>query len=137
MSGKTGLGAVLGFSDGISLDGIRVKTIGAHRESVDSLDDTALDSAGFYESCPDDLAKVDSIPVEAYADLKKSIPVGVVGTITLTFPKQPGQSTNAVLTGSGYITDASTPPLAPGQRLMSNFNVMFDGKTGPTYTPAT
>lgn len=134
---KTGLGAVLAFSAGIALSGIRVKTIGGHRESVDSLDDTALDSAGFYESCPDDLAKVDSIPVETYADLKKTIPVGAVGMITITFPKQDGQSTNAVLTGSGYITDSTTPPLAAGQRLMTAFNIMFDGKTGPTFTPAT
>lgn len=133
---KTGIGGVLTFSTGITLTGLRYKSIGGFRESIDSLDDTALDSVGFYESCPDDLSKVDSISVEAYADFKKQIPVGDVGTITITFPQLAGEATAAVLTGTGYITDATLPPLAPGQRLMTNFNFVFDGKTGPTYTAA-
>ena len=134
---KTGIGGTLVFSDEIALTGLRYKSIGGLRESIDSLDDTALDSVGFYESCPDDLSKVDSIAIEAYADFKKTIPVGTVGTITITFPKLTGEAVSAVLTGTGYITDATLPPLAPGQRLMTNFNFVFDGKTGPIYTAAT
>lgn len=133
---KTGIGGTIVFSSGITLTGLRYKSIGGFRESIDSLDDTALDSSGFYESCPDDLSKIDAISVEAYADFKKSIPVGDVGTITITFPKLAGEGVAATLSGTGYIADSTTPPLAAGQRLMTNFNVVFDGKTGPTYSVA-
>jgi len=136
MSNCTGLGSTLVFSSGITFTGVRWRSIDGIRTFVESLDDTALDSSGYMESCPDDLADTDPIAVEAYWDFAKAAPVGSVGTITITFALQPGQATPASITGTGYIVDASTPPLAPGQRLIGNLTIKFDGKTGPAFTPA-
>lgn len=134
---KTGLGGIVVFSGAISLDGLRYRTIGEGNESVDELDDTALDSDGFYESCPDDLHKFDVVTLEVYADLTKVIPVGTVGTITITMAKQDNQTTAATLTGTGYIMSATKlPNHAAGQRLMQRLSIKFDGKTGPTFAAA-
>lgn len=139
MSKKTGIGASLAFSNEISYAGFRVQSIGAVAEYVDDLDDTALDSAGFYESCPDDLLKVDPFDVTVYSDMTKDVTaqIGKVGTITLTMPLQPNQTTAAKIIGTGYLTRNEHPELAAGTRLTNSITVKFDGKTGPAFTPAT
>lgn len=136
MPSKTGIGASLVFSGGISYSGFRVMSIGPIGRAVDDLDDTALDSAGFYELCPDDLERIDPIDVQIYLDATKQPPVASVGTITITLPTQDGQSTAAIVTGTGYIKRREIGELAAGVRLMETVTVQFDGKTGPTYTPA-
>lgn len=137
MAGKTGIGASLVFTGGISYSGFRIQSIGAINRSVDDLDDTALDSEGFYEMCPDDLERIGAIDVTLYLDGTKDPPIGTVGTITLTLPTQPGQSTPARYTGTGYIKRREVSELSAGTRLMEAITVQFDGKTGPTYTAAT
>lgn len=138
MAGKnTGLGATLVFSGDIVLTGLRIRSIGALRESVEALDDTALDSLGYYEVVPDDLLKTDPVQLETYYDGKKTIPTGVCGTMTITFPLLPTETTPATVTGTGFIVDHSKPSLAPGQRLITNLTIQFDGKTGPAFTAAT
>lgn len=136
MAVNTGLGATAVFTGLISLPGLRVRSVGAVSQSVDGLDDTALDSAGFYESVPDDLAKVESVEIEVYTDLTKTIPIGTVGTLTITFPLQGTQSVGATISGTGWISKHSLPALAAGNRLVSTLTFTFDGKTGPTFTAA-
>lgn len=134
---KTGLGATAVFTGAIDLTGLRVKSISPLIQQIAELDDTALDSAGYYEKCPDDLATTESVELEIYADLKKVIPVGVVGTITITFPIQDTQTVGATITGTGWISRDSKPQLAAGSRLMQTLVWTFDGKTGPTFAAAT
>lgn len=134
---NTGLGATLVFSNGISFEQIRYRSIDPLSRTVDDLDDTALDSAGFYEFVPDDLLRAGDVNVEHYADFKKDPPLAVPGTITITMPLQPNQSTRATISGSGYIKESRTPTLVAGQRLLSSLVIKFDGKTGPLFTPAT
>lgn len=136
MGANTGLGATAVFTD-IALSGLRVRSIGALPLSVDGLDDTALDSLGFYESVPDDLAKVETVEIEVYSDLTKTVPIGTVGTLTITFPKQGVQSVGATISGTGWISKHSLPALGAGNRLITTLTFTFDGKTGPTFTAAT
>ena len=136
MAGNTGIGATLLFSGGISYTS-RWRSVSGLGMFVDDLEDTALDSAGFFETVPDDLAQTDMIDIEVYFDGKKSVPLGTVGILTITFPLQAGQSTPFKISGSGYISREETPELAAGQRLIRNVQFKFDGKTGPTITLAT
>lgn len=138
MSKKTGIGASLAFSNEIAYSSFRVQSMGGMSEYVDELDDTGLDSAGFYEACPDDLLKVDPFDVTVYSDFTKNISgqIGKVGTITLTLPLQPGQSTPARFIGTGFIMRNNNPELSAGTRLTNTLSIKFDGKTGPTFTPA-
>lgn len=137
MPSKTGIGASLVFSAGITYSGFRVQSIGAIARMVEDLEDTALDSAGFYELCPDDLEKIDPIDVTIYFDGKKAPPVKSVGTVTITLPTQHGQATPAIISGTGYIKRREIGELTAGVRMMDSITVQFDGKTGPTYTAAT
>lgn len=138
MSKKTGIGATLSFSGDISYSAFRVQSMGGLSEYVDELDDTGLDSIGYYESCPDDLLKVDAFDVTVYADFSKRISeqIGKLGTITLTLPLQPGQVSAARYIGTGFIMRNDSPELSAGTRLTNTISVKFDGKTGPTFTPA-
>jgi hypothetical protein len=136
MSKKTGIGASLVFSGGITYTGFRIQSIGAIAEMVEALEDTALSSDGFYESCPDDLAKVDPFDAVVYADFTKQAPLASVGTITLNMPLQEGQTVPAKVIGSGYVSRRERPELAAGTRLTETVQVTFDGKTGPAFTPA-
>lgn len=137
MGVKTGLGATAVFSGDITLTGLRVKSISPVIQQIAELDDTALDSVGYYEKCPDDLATAESVELEVYADLKKVIPVGTVGTLTITFPLQDTQTVAATVSGTGWISRDSKPQLAAGSRLMQTLVWTFDGKTGPAFTAAT
>ena len=133
----TGVGATLIFSAGITYTG-RYRSIAGLELSVESLDDTALDSTDYMEACPDDLMALAPIDIAVAWDWVDPLPpVGTKGTITLTFPLQTGQSVNATLVGSGFITSASFPDLAVGQIMDGTLQVQFDGKTGPTFTAAT
>lgn len=134
---NTGVGATLVLSGASTFSG-SWKSISGFRQTVDTLDDTALSSNDYYEFVPDDLLKIDPITVELYGNVKETAPVvGAVPTVTITFPLQSGQTVAATLTGTAIITEFSQPELAIGQRLMSTLGLQFDGKTGPTFTKAT
>lgn len=134
---NTGVGATLVLSSGSTFTGTW-KSISAFNQSVAALDDTALSSTDYKEFVPDDLAEIDPITVELYGALGTTPPtVGTVCTVTITFPRQSGQTNGAVLTGTAIITRFAQPDLAIGSRLMSTMELQFDGKTGPTFTVAT
>ena len=133
---NTGIGATLVLSGG-STYSARWRSISQFNQVVAALDDTALDSTDYKEFVADDLAEIDPITVETYANLALTPPtVGATCTVTITFPKQPNQTTAATLTGTAIITRFSQPELSVGNRLMSTLEFQFDGKTGPTYTKA-
>lgn len=133
----TGVGATLVFSNGITYVG-RYRSISGLQLSVESLDDTALDSTDYMEACPDDLASLEPLDISVAWDFRDPIPpVGDLGTITLTMPIQTGQATAATIVGSGFITSATFPDLAVGQIMDGTMQIKFDGKTGPAFTAAT
>jgi hypothetical protein len=134
---NTGVGATLVLSGASSFTG-RWTSIGGFNQTVAALDDTALSATDYKEFVPDDLAEIDPITVELFANVGTAPPaVGLVPTVTITYPKQPGQTVAATLTGTAIITRFNQPELAVGQRLMSTLEIQFDGKTGPVFTPAT
>lgn len=136
MAANTGIGATVVWAGTTSFTA-RWRSVGGLAKFVDELEDTALDSAGYMEVVPDDLAQVDPIDIEAYFDGTTDPPIGETGSLTITFPLQAGQSTAYKISGTGFFSREETPELAAGQRLLRTLQFRFDGKTGPAITKAT
>ena len=135
---NTGIGATAVFTGGIS-DSIVVRDIGPLVVNVEDLDDTSLASTGFMESVPDDLASVERVTLEGFAENTTDW-VGNRGTsctLTITYATASGEVTPASVTGSGYIGQVTEPQHSVGARPMRLLEFKFDGKTGPTYSVST
>lgn len=130
----TGIGSTLVFSGGISFTA-RWRSIGGLRESVEDLEDTHLGTTDYYEYCPDDLKEADPMDFEFYWDdtAPEVPPTGVLGTATIVIPgAAPSSSNDTTISGSCYIREFTTPPLAAGERKIATGQIKFDGKTGPS-----
>lgn len=116
----------------------KYRQIGGVPRSVPVLDDTVLSSTGYMEKRPGDLKDLDPIDCEIFADVDKEIPLGLVATITITYPPKPGGSAGAVFTASGFISQESGAAATPGAQLQGTFQLQLDGKTTkPTWTAGT
>jgi hypothetical protein len=62
-------------------------------------------------------------------------PSGAQDTITVTLPT--AGATGGVLTGTGFISEATLPSVEIGGLLEQSFTFTFDGETGPTFTAGT
>lgn len=135
---RTGISGTLTLTGGSTFTA-RYKSISAPSFSIDALDDTALvNSSGFYESVPDDLAKAAPITAQFYASLNDAIPVvGAVASATITFPLQEAMVTPAIVSGSAIITRVDMPELSAGTLMMGSIELTFDGKTGPAFAAGT
>ena len=136
----TGTGAVATITGDAAFT-VRWRSITGLREFVETLDDTALNTTNYRQSCPDDLKDTDPIELEYFFDgTKAAVPVGTKGTLTIDFPVtadlNPG-STAAELSGSGFIVEATSPTLTPGERLIARLQWKFDGVTEINYTAGT
>lgn len=133
---STGVGASLAFTSGLSFTA-RWRSVDAIRITNESLEDSSLASTNFMEFVPDDLDDVEEITIEFYFDATDSLPVRrTTGTLTITFPLQDSQTSNATLVGTGFITAVDVPPLAVGERLIGSLTFKFDGKTEPAFSVA-
>ena len=140
MATSTGLGAsVSTWSGGGTVANWRFTSIGGMSQSVEVLDDTALDSSGFMEMCPSGLKSCEPLELECYWEFDEALPtIGDVGTIVIDFPLQEDDTSPArTLNGSGFISSISTPTLTPNGTTVGTITVQFDGKTGPTWTKTT
>lgn len=135
---NTGIGATIVFTGGVS-SSLVARDIGPVVVNVDDLDDTSLASTGYMETVPDDLASIERVAVESFAENGTNW-IGnlkTICTVTITYALAAGETTPAQIAGSGYIAQASEPQHSIGQRPMRNLEIKFDGKTGPTYTAST
>lgn len=131
---NTGLGATIVFSGGITSYAGRIYGISAVEDSVELLDDTALDASGYKEFVPDDLAQAGEVTLDVRWDHKIAPPaIGSVGTAVITFAKGTG-STAATVTGSAIIRRIQRPAQQIGQRQVGQITFQYDGKTGPAYS---
>jgi hypothetical protein len=74
---------------------------------MEILDDTALDSTNYRESCPGDLAEIDPLEITFHAEGgNPRPPIGTLGDALLTFG--PGGSGSATLAGSGFFSEWTT-----------------------------
>lgn len=130
----TGQGATLTFSGNISFT-VSPRSIGGLRQFVEILDDTNLSSTNYKESCPDDLIDTDPLEFEWYFDSSDDPaepPVGTTGTLVLTFA--PGGSSASSITGTGFISEWTSPEQNIGERTVASAQFKFDGKTEPAYS---
>ena len=135
---NTGIGATAVFTGGVT-DSIVARDIGPPVAGVEDLDDTSLASTGFMESAPDDLASIERVTIEGFAE-NGTHWIGnlkTLCTLTITYALGPNDTTPASITGSGYIAQVSEPQHSISQRPLRSLEFKFDGKTGPTYTPST
>jgi hypothetical protein len=132
----TGLGATI---SGTGLITTQVVSIGEMTISVDTLDITSLDTAGFEALRPSDLRKnpeVDvvfnwlgaAIPITT-AMIPTSEPYAGIATI-VTFPGA------GSLQGTAFVKEVKTPKLAKGEVMKGSYKLQFDGATDVTFTPA-
>lgn len=133
----TGLGAdVTAFQGVANVSNWRWTSISGMTISRESIDDTHLGSTDFEESIPAGLSSLGPISIECYWAMGEALPIpGSVGTFTIAFPAHGGTAGN--LTGTGYITEVTTPNWSAGEQAAGSFGIQFDGKTGPTWTANT
>jgi len=114
----------------------RYRQIGGLGRSVPVLDDTALSSVQYMEKIPGDLMDLSALPCEIFSNPDVAVPVRLVGTITITFQPQVGQTNGATLTFSGFISEDDTGSVESNVTKMGTFSIQPDGKTTkPTWTP--
>lgn len=134
--GDTGIGLSVTLDTTGAVGCIRM--MGGHSETMEKVDSTCLDSAGYIQFIPGDLMDPGEVTLEAIFDASLTPPVcGVAETITITYPiGQPEtNSVAAVLTGSGFITNVTYPSAEVNTLMALEITFAFDGGTGPTYTP--
>lgn len=136
MSCDTGHGAAATFSaSGLTLLHTSIDT---GEETVDDVEKTHLGSVGFKEYQPGDLNEPGEVTIPYLHETDKAKPeLGVVETLTITFPLGDGDATPATLVGTGYLKRIKRPNLQTNQIQDGEVMFKFDGRTGPTYTPST
>lgn len=62
--------------------------------------------------------------------------LGTTGTCTITAPLTGALTNAATYSGTGHITSWKPPDIANGEMMKGEVKFVFDGETGPTFTPA-
>jgi len=143
LTGDTGNGATLTlalFNGTTAITAaLDVITIEPGEITLANVDVSTLATTGFMEKIPSDLADV----AESNATFKwittgaKPTLPSAAGTCTVTWPLRSGESTAAVMTGTGFLTRFKPPSFANGQLQVGEVSWQWDGDIGPTLTPAT
>ncbi len=131
----TGTGTTITF--GTSAWTGSVISIGGTTQSREALEDTHLGTSGEKTFVFNDLIDAGDFELEFYWDQSASVfpPISAVAeVITVSFPLKSGEATNAVLTGSGGVIEATGPDASNGELMVGSMSIKWDGKTGPSYT---
>lgn len=130
-------GASLTF--GTSGGSWNILSIGRYSAPLPKIDDTHLGVTGVREYIPGTLEDPQSFTVTVQAKPSQAYPVkGQVQTITVTSPLE-GAATAETLVGTGFVMDVKTAEFQSGTEAIQTyeFDIQFDGKTGPARTLAT
>lgn len=113
-----------------------VTVIGGLEETLEALEISDLATATDKEYQPDDLRDREPITCQYQYDQSAGTfcPLGVVETITITYGLKSGEATAATLAGSGFVRRRKSGDIQNGELMIGEFDVFFDGITGPTYT---
>lgn len=139
--GTTGQGTTAVLTNAGIVGCVRGITLPAWTQ--DKIDASCLDTVGFMRYIASDLTDPGDCELEIIFDPSFDFTglVGVDDTLTVTFaisgesaPDTPN-TTNAVLTGSGFISNYNLPDLALSTLAVVNVTFSFDGEEGPTFTP--
>jgi len=134
----TGHGASITF--GTSALAFHWRKIGKVTKTRGKLDDSDLSNANGNKTYVfEDLAEPGEVEVEFLFDPTAAIPDihAAAETITITGPVPPGGASAADLEGTGAALDVTqSPEFASNGLQVGTLKIAFDGKTGPTHTPA-
>ena len=135
MAGLTGQGTTVALTAGGSVACIRSLTLPTW--SMDAIDASCLSDTGFMKKIAADLVDggngQSTVVFEAVDD--PFTPDGSQDTITITLPT--AGATSGILTGTGFVSEATLPSMEIGGLLEQSFTFTFDGETGPAYTAGT
>jgi len=133
----TGNGATITF--GTSGFTARYHEIGEDQQVVAKIDTSHLGLArgSAKTHIPGDLVDVGEIACMFEWPLGTICPLRQAAeTITITYPLPVGKTTPATLAGTGWCRTRATPQLKNDTLQTGKMTVVWDGLTGPTYTPA-
>lgn len=88
-----------------------------------------LGTEDFFTMKKHTLANAGKVRVECYWT-GAAITLGATGTFTLTWPLA------GSLAGSGWISDVKYPDASSNEPLVGEYEITFDGYTGPSFTAA-
>lgn len=144
--GMTGQGTTAVLTAGAIVGCVRSLTL--PEITMDKIDASCLATVGFMKYIPGDLSDPGECQMEIIFDPTFDFfdnpadaqdvdgVVGNVDTLTITFPiGHAGNTTNATLTGTGFITNYSLPDLSNGTLAVVNVTFAYDGDTGPAFSP--
>ncbi len=114
---------------------VRITGMEINREPVNV---SHLGTSGQTELIAGDLETISAMTIVVGFETATGLPATTTTaeTATLTFPLAPGGGgvTAATLAGTAFITRTKYPDMVTGQATEAEFNVQFDGGTGPTWT---
>lgn len=121
------------------LDALKIKRIEFPEESLERIECSHLGTTVHRSYIPSDLTDPPQMSIVANFDTFDVPPdVGMdLGTMTITFPQRPGETTPATLSGTVYLGAKTMPTIANGEIMEINLRIDFDGVTGPTFTAST
>jgi len=134
MAIDTGNGATLVF--GITGFTANYNRIGGSEQEVPDINDSHLQTTGFETKRPGDLTDAGEVEAELQYDSDTPPPLKTVEIATITYPVPEGLSNGATLAGTGFIKKRTTADLANNELQIGSLVFMWDGKTGPAFTPA-
>ena len=113
------------------------QSIGGYTQTMPALDDTDLSNTTYHSKVRGDL--IDLGPIECtifyYPDTVIEIDEAAQSWV-LTFPAHQTLTVPAKITGTGFITETSSPELVNNELMMGTFTFQWDGQTGPTLAVA-
>lgn len=140
MAQDTGHGATLALSGTDTVNG-NVVSITGHEETIESIEDTHLGTTDYKTYVPGDLKEPGELQFTIlFNKANDALTLGSTaasGNLTLTMPLATGESTNATIVGSGFLTRTKFPDHVTDELLQAEYTFKFDGVTGPTWTKAT
>ena len=131
----TGHGATLALSTTSQSWAIRSMTL--PEWVLGKIETSHLGTTTFKTYCPGDLKEPGEVVATVLANVDDDSPPagGVVETGTVTFPiHTTGNTTNATLAGTGFITTVSLGELVSETLQEWTVTFAFDGETEPTFT---
>lgn len=106
--------------------------------TLDKIEDSHLGTTGKKTFQPSDLEDPGVLKGIVQFNSGTALPArGTVETATLTYPLRSDQSVAATLAGTGFFSKVGRPKTVNGQLMQVEIEFTWDGKTGPTFTPAT
>ena len=131
----TGNGATLTLATTGSVGTIRSMTLPEF--VVEKIETSHLATTSFKTYRSADLSEPGEITAEILfnADTGSVPSRGVAETVTVTWPiHTSGNTTNATLAGTGFITSFKTPDMTNGELQIANITIAYDGETDPAFT---